>query len=61
MGGDLIVAKVFNPGEKVVLDSGEVGTVVCVHSYPNRGLFCDVRLPGGRLSLIPNSELERHK
>lgn len=53
--------KSFEPGELVVLKSGEVGTVACVHSYPNRGAFCDVRLPGGRLNLIPNSELERRK
>lgn len=55
-----------NPGDRVRLISdstfasaGEVGTVVCVHSYPDRDACSDVRLKSGRLLLIANGKPEK--
>ena len=49
----------FDPGDKVILPSGDRGEVICTHNYPDRPSCCDVRVAGVGLIQVVNSELER--
>lgn len=49
----------FDPGDKVILPSGDRGEVICAHAYPDRPSCCDVRVLGVGLIQVVNSELER--
>lgn len=51
--------KRFNPGDKVILPSGDRGEVICTHAYPDRPSCCDVRVAGVGLVQFVNSDLER--